>query len=167
MYQERRSVFETNSSSTHSICITKDTRADHSYPKKLVFRLGEFGWEHEELFTPEEKAAYLYTSILSLQTKEEAERSKNKIFAVLGEVGIDCEFEQAEYWGDGWLSNGYVDHAGDGDHYDFVNKTLNNRNRLLRYLFSEQSFVLTGNDNDDYGVGIDVDYPHEECYKGN
>ena len=39
----RQSVFETNSSSTHSICIATDTTID--FPKSLHFEFGEFGWE--------------------------------------------------------------------------------------------------------------------------
>lgn len=49
----------------------------------------------------------------------------------------------------------------------FVDKTTSNRGRLLRYLFSDESFVLTGNDNSEYDVDICALYPHEEYYKGN
>lgn len=37
MHVVRNSVFETNSSSTHSICITCNRRAALSHPKKLHF----------------------------------------------------------------------------------------------------------------------------------
>lgn len=166
MRQERCGVFETNSSSTHSICITKDRRDRLMYPSKLVFRCRNFNWEHLCLSTPEEKAAYLYASLLSLRNKKDAENAKNKIFNMLGEVGVECEFEQAKYFG-GWCENAHVDHAGEDEHRDFVNKVLSNRGRLTRYLFSDHSFVLTGNDNEGHDVGIYVDYSHEEYYKGN
>lgn len=167
MRQERRGVFETNSSSTHSICITKDRRNKLIYPSKLVFRCRDFNWEHLRLSSPEEKAAYLYASLLSLRSKKDAENAKNKIYNMLGEVGVDCEFEQAKYFGEGWCGNAWVDHAGEDEHLDFVNRVLNNRGRLLRYLFSDHSFVLTGNDNEAHDVGVYVDYSHEEYYKGN
>lgn len=167
MRQERRCVFETNSSSTHSVCITTERKAELAYPEKLVFRCRDFCWEYQRLSTPDEKADYLYASILSLQSREEAENSKNKIYAMLGELGIECEFEQAKYFGDGWCENAHVDHAGEDDHLGFVNRVLSNRGRLIRYLFSNQSFVLTGNDNEAHDVGICVDYRHEEYYKGN
>ena len=167
MRQERRCVFETNSSSTHSVCIATDRRVELVYPEKLIFHCRDFGWEHSCLSTPEEKAAYLYASILSLQGKKDAENAKNKVFTMLGEVGVDCEFEQAKYFGEGWCENAHVDHAGEDEHLNFVNRVLNNCGRLIRYLFSDHSFVLTGNDNESHDVGIYVDYPHEEYYKGN
>ena len=37
----------------------------------------------------------------------------------------------------------------------------------MRYLFSSESFIITGNDNDDHSVDINVKYDHEEYYKGN
>lgn len=166
MRQERRCVFETNSSSTHSVCITTERRTELVYPEKLVFRCKDFGWKYQCLTTPEEKAAYLYASILSLQSRKDAENSKNKIFAILSEIGIECEFEQAKYFGSGWCENAYVDHAGEDEHLDFVTRVLNNRGRLLRYLLSSESFVLTGNDNEAHDVEVRVDYAHEKYYKG-
>ena len=170
MYKERSGVFETNSSSTHSICITKEMDMEPTYPKKLVFRCEHFGWEEKTLSRPEEKAAYLYASILSLQTKKEVVHSKKIISKILSKVGVSCEFDQPEYFGDDeycFCDSAGIDHAGEDYHYAFVNGVLGDSDRLLRYLFSEKSFVLTGNDNDATDVEIRATYPHEEYYKGN
>ena len=43
--QIRRGVFETNSSSTHAICIAK---GDYNLSKHIDFTIGEFGWENNE-----------------------------------------------------------------------------------------------------------------------
>ena len=172
MYQIRPSVFETNSSSTHSICITSDPRS-LSIPAKLTFRCDSFGWSWRELRTPEDKAAYLYSSMLNLHSRDEVNEMTAKITDALAREGIVCEFEEPEYrdygGGDLYCTNADVDHAGADDHYRFVEHTVHNKNRLLRYLFSEDSFVLTGNDNDpdDRTVDINVPYKHEEYYKGN
>ena len=58
MKQIRKGVFETNSSSTHSICIAKD--AELTIPQSLHFSFGEFGWECDTLYSVSEKASYLY-----------------------------------------------------------------------------------------------------------
>ena len=42
MINVRQSVFETNSSSMHSICIAKQNNYD--IPSTLHFDFGEFGW---------------------------------------------------------------------------------------------------------------------------
>lgn len=55
-------MFETNSSSTHSICITKSDVLD--IPSSVYFTTGEFGWSHQKLNSVKEKASYLYTAII-------------------------------------------------------------------------------------------------------
>lgn len=166
MRQIRFGVFETNSSSTHSICITKSRNAEMFFPEKLYFRCQDFGWEERRLETAEDKAAYLYAGILSLYDRKEVETAKNTIYNMLGSIGIDCDFEQAEYYGkSSWCKNAMVDHSCDNDFPDFVSKVLKNRGRLLRYLFSSQSFVLTGNDNVGTDINICAEYPHEQFYK--
>lgn len=42
--QIRKSVFETNSSSTHAICITKK-KDNYKLPDHIDFEFGEFGWD--------------------------------------------------------------------------------------------------------------------------
>ena len=61
MIKVRQGVFETNSSSTHSICIAQTT--DYIIPDKVSFSVGEFGWEVDKLSSLSEKASYLYTAI--------------------------------------------------------------------------------------------------------
>ena len=63
MINIRKSLFETNSSSTHAICIAK-SNDDLDIPKTLVFEPNYFGWEEGILYTTEERASYLYTAIL-------------------------------------------------------------------------------------------------------
>lgn len=41
--QIRKSVFETNSSSTHAICITKK-KDNYKLPDHIDFEFGKFGW---------------------------------------------------------------------------------------------------------------------------
>lgn len=46
--QVRRGTFETNSSSTHAICITK-SEYRHNLFSHIDFEIGEFGWENDKL----------------------------------------------------------------------------------------------------------------------
>ncbi len=57
MIQIRKGTFETNSSSTHSICISKEPVT--KYPKSIHFYLGRYGWEQD---TVVDTASYLYNS---------------------------------------------------------------------------------------------------------
>lgn len=173
--QVRQGVFETNSSSVHTISISnsddyKQTLAEFS-GKVVGFTSGEFGWEHEEYTSLDKKASYLWTGIVTCgcYSPEKIEKIKDNITSVLMEHGINAwfeEYEQHEYEG----SNGtkrvfccfsrfaYVDHSACLDTW-FDDLFPNNGedidgNMLLWYLFNPDSVVITSNDNDDY------DYNH-------
>lgn len=158
----RHSVFETNSSSTHSICIAKN--ATLTIPKELHFTFGEFGWEHHSLSSVHSKASYLYTALFHNEREEDA----NKILKILKNDGIKVTAETPAYHKNDmkyYFSSGYVDHGGDLT--DFLDEICSDKEKLMNYLFSDLSFITTGNDNDCHDVSINVDYPHDEYYKGN
>ena len=145
MKQIRRNVFETNSSSTHSIAIPKKCVA----PNNVIFYIGEFGWEWEEV----NAADYLYTAIYNMAgTESEAKEKIEKIKSVLEEHGIDCHFGRVDshVWHDDYdnkdyfcLDNGYIDHCYELK--DFVDELLNDEDKLIRFLSG--GLVFTGNDN--------------------
>lgn len=165
MLQIRTGVFETNSSSTHSICIAKNKGIGSlKLPKKIYFRHGEFGWENRIIKTAEEKASYLYQAICDNYDKKEKERIINKLYCNLIEYRVESEFETDEVDRYGFAV-GYIDHSDDLKKW--VEAVMSNRKRLIQYLFSEESFVHTGNDNEERDVSIHVSYRHEEYYKGN
>lgn len=138
--QIRNSVFETNSSSTHSIAISKKNPVIGKY---IHFRIGEFGWENDCVDT----ADYLYTAILEQNDSDELlEQLKN----ILDGYSIEYEFEEPKYIdsesGYKWLDYGYVDHSNEAR--EFIFAVLGNEDLLMRYLFGDSS-VYTGNDNQD------------------
>jgi len=159
--QIRQNVFETNSSSTHSICISKN--AGLIIPKELHFSFGEFGWECITLDSINEKASYLYTGLFSNDRNDDI----SKIFEILTSKGIDVTFEEPIYEeGRSYANNsGYVDHSNELN--EFLNAVCSDEDKLMQFLFSPLSFIITGNDNDEYDVNIDVSYEHDEFYKGN
>ena len=61
--------------------------------------------------------------------------------------------------------DGYVDHASELE--EMVDALLQDDEMLKRYLFSDDSFILTGNDNEDGYQNIKVNYEYDEFYKGN
>jgi hypothetical protein len=149
--QIRQNVFETNSSSTHSICIAKDVEL---FPSRFLrFTFGDFGWENVVLGSIDEKASYLYTGLIDNDRQEDFKR----IVATLERKGIEVLVVE-----DG---EGYVDHAGELN--VFLNDICSNEDKLMRFLFSPLSFIITGNDNDDSSVAINVDYTYDGYYKGN
>lgn len=160
----RKGVFETNSSSVHSICIAKDSCTDQEYPEKLYFKHGEFGWEYECYRTPEEKASYLYEAVCGIyENRADRENIKNQLFDILGKKGIIAEFEEDKEDEYGFRE-GYIDHCWEVK--EWLDSVLHSEKRLMNFLFSDKSYVHTGNDNSRYHT-IHAEYPHEEYYKEN
>lgn len=169
--QVRQGVFETNSSSVHTITIS-DTdgyqKELNEYSGKVVgFSSGEFGWEHEEYISLDEKASYLWTGIVtcSMYTPEQIEKIKENITSVLMEHGVNAWFENYEI--DEYTATdgtkrvfcnfprfSYIDHAACLDSWFnelFPNDGEEiNGDMLLWFLFNPDSSIITGNDNDDY-----------------
>lgn len=139
--QIRSSVFETNSSSTHSIAISK---MPIIIGENICFNIGEFGWENDTADT----ADYLYTAILEQDNSSEL---LNKLKEILDKHSIKYEFEEPiyekfTYSDDEYLVYGYIDHSC--ELADFIDTILNDEDLLMRYLFGD-STVYTGNDNQD------------------
>ena len=135
----RKGVFETNSSSTHSIAIPK--HVDESLPKKIIFNFGEFGWEQD---TPRVEN-YLYTAIYNGDKNKRDERL-DKLKSFLDKYNVKYKFEvpKKSSWGD-WEEIGNIDHSYELEYNGFFN-VLDNENMLLRYLTA--GVIYTGNDNE-------------------
>ena len=172
--QIRRSVFETNSSSTHSISIVREPTNIH-FPTTLEFNVGEFGWEWKIYSDYRSKASYLYTAILyntCLESNTELSDGKqkcramvneklNKIKNALSKYGIKCIFHpfQIKTYNYNDYSNGhptwsyypgtrgYIDH-GNGLK-EWINTILNDETLLINFLFDNSSVIETGNDNEE------------------
>lgn len=170
MIKVRSNCFETNSSSTHAICIPKNPEI---IPRHMFFCSAEYGWEQESA----DPHSYFYTAICELYGHDRSafDQVMTKIKSILDRHGIEYVFQEYEWeWYEGreYLSHkGYIDHSC--ELHDLVEDLLNNEDKLIRYL-SAGTVVLTGNDNSDYSY----DWVHDnanrmeadgyECYfKGN
>ena len=155
--QIRQGVFETNSSSTHAICISKD----HIYgnlPKHLDFEHGEFGWECRKYDDVNSRASYLYQAIYGMYEGDEVIEKLEHIKSVLNSHGVTCVFNDpsSQVWDDG-----YIDHVGEGDMPNWVENMLSDDDTLLTYLFGD-AFVITGNDNSEGFEEMMYEYLGEE-----
>ena len=145
MIQIRSSVFETNSSSTHSIAIPNDCDISNI----MSFRTDDFGWSFAEV----DAADYFYTAIYETsETEAEANEKIEQLKDILNKNGIHYHFrkpkthistyDNKDYF---YLDNGYIDHGFELK--DFVVELMNDEAKLLRFLSG--GLVFTGNDNSD------------------
>lgn len=148
--QIRRSCFETNSSSTHAICITRDGYKKRDY---IEFHIGEFGWEFDTYSDVYSRASYLITAIFDCG-KDYADEKLQQLKDILDDNHIEYSIPEPkvdswEYDGETryyYNIDGYVDHAGETK--EFIEAVLSDSDRLMRYLFGD-SMIITGNDNGD------------------
>lgn len=185
MFNIRKNVFETNSSSTHSICIAQNGKLK-KIPNELSLNLSdddyEFGWEWRKRNTTSEKLAYLVMGIYgSSYNMETTGKRLDKLTELLKEIGVK-EFilrgkMSLSYYGfdDGMqlsVDDCYIDHNDELN--EFIDNVLSNSELLKYYLFSDDSAIFTGNDNED--EDYDIEKPTKEeieeksilrFYKGN
>ncbi len=167
---KRAGVFETNSSSMHSVSVRKsnpyfdyDLEVD-DYDDYVHSRFGEYGWEIESYWEPYEKLSYALTMVAETeQYKSEEEFYKTKGFQDINNlikekcncegVIIDCPgFELHTY---DWLGelrtymdhNGYIDHQSTED-YKSLEDFLNDWDvSLEEFIFNTEVILHTDNDN--------------------
>lgn len=137
--QIRRSAFETNSSSTHTITISK--KPVYEVSPSLHFEGGEYGWDVDKLNTPIERASYLFTAIASMSDRD---KLVEHVREVLAKHGCQATFEE---WGSGWAGNGFIDH--EGRLTNLIGMLMSDEDLLMTYLFGD-ACVYTYNDNMDY-----------------
>ena len=159
MRQIRNSVFETNSSSTHSIAIPRNCNNKISV---ISFHIGEFGWG----FSEEDPADYFYTAIYQTSNSlSEVNEKLAKLKDILEDNNIEYTFEEVnceEH--NGYLSfDGYIDHGYELK--DFIDELLNNDGKLIRFLSG--GLVFTGNDNSDNSGFIDRNEEFIDDYDWN
>ena len=149
MIKIRKSVFETNSSSIHSIAIPKSCEDYKKFLQTTIyFGFDDFGWEIESV----NPANYLYTAIHAYYAgdKDSITNWINILKEELDKAGISYEFSKAVYGSYTWdgkeysyLNSGNIDHPEDlGNLFEYF---LNHRDKIVPFLLD--GMVFTGNDN--------------------
>lgn len=127
--QIRKSVFESNSSSMHSLTVSVndmwDTLKVDEFENKVITKFDEFGWEVESYIDAATKLSYIVTMLVethcdvySMEELEETEDFKliNDVVANYCNcdgIRIDSRLEQEEWNGKTYDWNdhdGYIDH---------------------------------------------------------
>lgn len=131
----RHNVWETNSSSSHSLSIadaTKEFVLDTIYPDQdgvVTVKGGEFGWEWAKYNDADTKATYAAQQFAYSSNKLDMLRQ-----VIMEQTGAD----KVVFVG---LEDGYVDHQSEGllDDAD--------EEKLRSFIFNKNSWAFTGNDN--------------------
>ncbi len=143
----RRSVFETNSSSCHSISLSSGDAYDSISPNEdgvIVVDDHEFGWEQEIYSYPEARLNYAYIYAMDWSGEKKGDFLAILKDVVKGHTGAtDVVHRKTDRkWG---YDYGYIDHqsveCGELD-YLFTDPAL-----LKNFVFGSGSYIETDNDN--------------------
>lgn len=140
MKQIRRGVFETNSSSMHSITIADkeglyDTLAVQD-DGTVVLHSGEFGWDEETFTDAATKAAYCWQTVM--ENEGLLKMLKEVILTQTGAIFVTMLPDNDEYW-----PYGYIDHKSSGIALD----AFKSKETLREFIFNTNSELVIDNDN--------------------
>lgn len=178
----RNGVFETNSSSAHSLAYKNTVLRDYDYKPKedlcfatkelhltkkpkeyemysyMPLYFGEYGWGFDVLSSPAEKLSYLMSSVYQYKTWGVIKEDQffKQVIQWLSE--LDIVVELPEEYGESSEVDAYVDHQS----WNVVTKDMfQTKEDLLTYLFNNDIVIYIENDNSDVMQNW-VDTPKEE-----
>lgn len=132
MIKIRRNVFETNSSSMHSLSVIGSDRVSTLTTSKdgiIVVGEGEFGWGYDTLTTPSEKLSYLVTEYSGQE--EMIDMIKE---AVKDYTGLTMAVYEDE---------GYIDHQSQG----MISEYVSDKQSIIDLVFNDKNVIIIDNDN--------------------
>lgn len=131
MIKIRRNVFETNSSSMHSLSVIGSDRMSTLESKDgiVVVSEGEFGWGYDALTTPKQKLSYLVTEY----------SGEEEMIDVIKEAVKDYTgLSLAVYENDG-----YIDHQSRG----MISEYITDKQSIIDLVFNDKNVIVIDNDN--------------------
>ena len=171
--QIRDAVFETNSSSSHSVTVAAEEMRDFNLDKETirkgvitaqVFPDG-YGWQWIRFYKPENVLAYLLYQAMPMALRRDdpalgvdlAEKVKQSptarhiIETVEKATGLRVEYVFPKVEG----AHFYLDHDSSGNGLEFAQP--GKEEELLRLIFGRSSYIEMGNDNTEAGEYIESD----------
>lgn len=160
MKQIRNSVFETNSSSTHSLTINSkilDAKINlevNGFDNNIHVSSGEFGWGYEELTSQYKKLSYLVTMMFEKEIKNikdainiyESESFKLIDDAIFEHTGHHIALDEIDLKRNKINIEGYIDHQSYEKYASFKDFLEQNNVSVIEFVFGD-TIMKIDNDN--------------------
>lgn len=143
MRQIRRSVFETASSSVHSLTVGPGELVKPDYKgREFPIYPGEFGWGPDQFSDVNTKASYCYTWLTCVNNEADLESFKQMLVNIIKEQtgASEVVFKKST---DEYYPEGYIDHQSD----DRCGKAFENEDNLRNFIFCPSNILVIDNDN--------------------
>ncbi len=161
----RHNVFETNSSSTHSISISHNSSGiyDTIIPDEdgvITLTGGKFGWAWESFNDPMTKASYCAVDRQNISSDKEMLERVIKKHTGAKKVVMDFSLDYSS------PTYSYIDHQSVGT----AAEAFASDETLKDFIFNPKSFLFTGNDNEEsppnfFDVDPSIKYNYELSIK--
>lgn len=148
----RRSVFETNSSSTHSISIVSKDNYQNLKQNVIVAEFGEFGWGYDNLNTVYEKLSYVLTMIqYKVHECDDLNKIKESMYykwlyeMIQQYTGATLEINET---GDEYYNMGYIDHQSTDildEYWSDIEEEF--KSNMKEIIFNDKYSIKIDNDN--------------------
>lgn len=135
MINIRQSVFETNSSSMHSLSIIGSDRMTNVITEDATVTYGEYGWGYDTLTHPLDKISYIIT-----QYSDDEEMKETVKRAFKNYTGFELTIVET---GDKYYSKGYIDHES----YGMICEFVKDENAIVDIVFNDKYTIVIDNDN--------------------
>lgn len=143
----RHSVFETNSSSSHSISISKDNKDNllDTLPVNegvCEIEVGEFGWGYDSYTDAASKASYALTHARDshADSARKLEMLKKVIQEQTGAKTVSFNMGKID-------RNYYIDGYIDNQSVDVCEEAFKSEKNLRNFIFNKRSTLIIDNDN--------------------
>lgn len=163
----RKAVFETNSSSTHSISICEDSKGilDTIVPDDsgtIVLEGGQFGWEWKKYNDSLTKANYC--AVFAFEDAEQTNMLVELLTEHTGAKAISVLARREDY-------SSYIDHQSAACEGGAAKEVFKSKDSLKKFIFSRDSWLFTGNDNEqappNFYDNTDEIYTHDLVVEGS
>lgn len=143
----RKSVFETNSSSCHSLTLASGDTYEGVTPNsnnQIILETGDFGWSIEDFSDAHSKMSYVWIYMRDWDTEEHLkDMFKKVVFEHTGASEIIMPESETSYG----MDSGYIDHQSvESKNLRYL---FDSEYTLKTFLFNPQSSIHTDNDNHD------------------
>lgn len=161
MKQIRRGVFETNSSSTHSICLAKSWHGTLDNTSDFItLKIKKFYWDYQEIRKFEDKVNFLWTAfIVAIFDNQSSYQYKAKaglkcLLDILKKYKIYYDIDLSV------LSEEIYIYITSDTIAEILSIFYEEPDKMERFLLLSDSFAIISNDNEeDNRCAINIDYP--------
>ena len=141
MKKVRRGIFETNSSSSHSISIASGDNWAGKITDNITIETGEYGWEYERYSDFYSKASYALTWCKQYGSEQQVSMLRKVIKEYTGSKKVTFKKSGGDgEWDYDW---GYIDYRSN----EVGEEAFKDEKTLKQFLFNRASVVITDNDN--------------------